>query len=229
MGVICFVTELWDIYREAGLSPHPSSEPRVLTEEEQLKLLKWNDEKLDGKSFIPWTPFDHPQLGRVEIGGWQGLYMFRNPPPKLLPEMAHKNAMFTLKHALCAPGIRITSSAVTPLGGGVFKIEAIAENEGFLSTNVTQHAVRMQAAKPVKLVLEPGDGVELVAGDKEADLGHLAGWHERLHEYTRFSQWNTPAKKAEWVVRVKGAATPSVRIRATSTRAGEDVREVVLA
>ena len=36
-----------------------------------LKLLKWNDEALNGEGFKPWKEFDHPQLGKVEIGGWK--------------------------------------------------------------------------------------------------------------------------------------------------------------
>ena len=28
------------------------------------------DEKTGGKAFHAWHEFDHPQLGKVEIGGW---------------------------------------------------------------------------------------------------------------------------------------------------------------
>ena len=38
--------------------------------EDDLKLIGWNDEQLGGKGFVDWYPFDHPQLGRVELGGW---------------------------------------------------------------------------------------------------------------------------------------------------------------
>ena len=32
--------------------------------------MKWNDTDLGGKAFMDWKPYDHPQLGKVEIGGW---------------------------------------------------------------------------------------------------------------------------------------------------------------
>ncbi|GAG28952.1 unnamed protein product, partial [marine sediment metagenome] len=31
---------------------------------------RFNDEELGGKYFSDWTPFNHPEFGEVEIGGW---------------------------------------------------------------------------------------------------------------------------------------------------------------
>ena len=57
---------------------------------------------------MPWTPFEHPQLGPVEIGGWKRMFTFRNPPPaRYLEEMARSNCRFTLRHAACAPRLRL--------------------------------------------------------------------------------------------------------------------------
>src|SRR5260370_29118514 len=69
-GWFGFTTELWDMPTTAGIGPrdfigwfrwHP--------EEDDLKLMRWNDEVMNGEAFQDWTPFDHPQLGHVEIGG----------------------------------------------------------------------------------------------------------------------------------------------------------------
>ena len=226
-GVLHFVIELWDVYKEVGIGEHPMSTPRELSEDDQLKLLKWNDEMLGGEAFRPWTAYDHPQLGPVEIGGWQTLLMFRNPPPQVLPEIAHKNMMFTLKAAMTAPLLRFSRTEVTALGAGLFKIEAVVENQGFLPTNITDQAVKMKAVEPVKVQLVFGDDVELVSGSQTADLGHLAGWADRRYEYNRFSRWGPIAKKIEWVVRAPGAGT-TVELVATSTRAGQDAKTLAL-
>jgi len=81
-GILNFVVELWDVYKAAGIEKdwwlHIE---RALPEEHGIRLLKWSDEKLNGEGFMPWTPFEHPQLGPVEIGGWKRLYLMRNPPP----------------------------------------------------------------------------------------------------------------------------------------------------
>jgi murein tripeptide amidase MpaA len=53
-------------------------------EEAQLKTLAWNDGELDGEGFVDWTPFEHPQLGRVEMGGLKTKFTAQNPPPTFL-------------------------------------------------------------------------------------------------------------------------------------------------
>ena len=93
LGIPTFSTELWDIFSAAGIEREDFYPLRNFDEEEMLKLLRWQDEQLDGDGFMPWTPFDHPQLGPVEIGGWKRMYTFRNPPPaEYLEEMAAPTA-----------------------------------------------------------------------------------------------------------------------------------------
>ena len=38
----------------------------------EIERLRWSDENMDGALFIDWQPFEHPQLGTVEIGGFLG-------------------------------------------------------------------------------------------------------------------------------------------------------------
>ena len=219
-GILAFVTELWDLYSEAGVGDHKVSFKREMTEDDLMKLLAWNDKYFDGEAFREWRAFDHPQLGPVEIGGWKTLLVFRNPPPQLLPEMAHKNMMFTLKHALAAPLLRIAKAEATALGDGLFRIDAIFENHGYLPTEVTDRAVAMAAVKPCVAILDAPEGVQIVAGTREVDLGHLPGWSDRRDEYTRFSQWRAAARGAQWVVRAT-QSDQEVVLRAQSTRAGQ--------
>jgi murein tripeptide amidase MpaA len=226
-GILVFVTELWDVYKETGIGGHKMSGKPELSEDDVFKLLAWNDKYFGGESFSDWKPFKHPQLGDVEIGGWRTLFIFRNPPPQLLPEMAHKNFMFTLKHALAAPLLVIAKAEATKLADGIFRIDAIIENQGYLSTDVTDQAVAMKVVKPCTATLKLGDGVTLVAGNPTVELGHLAGWSDRPDEYTRFSQWSAPAKGAQWVVRTTDASA-SVRVMAQSTRAGSDSQTLTL-
>lgn len=226
-GILSFVIELWDLYKETGIGDHPVSFQRELTEADQLKLLAWNDKHFGGEVFRDWQPFDHPQLGPVEIGGWKTLLMFRNPPPQLLPEMVHRNMTFTIKHALAAPLLRIARAEVTPLGGTLHRVNAVVENHGFLSTDVTDRAVAMKAVEPCTVTIELPATAELVAGKPTVELGHLAGWSDRSDEYTRFSQWSAPAAGAEWVIRAD--RTPAeIVVRARSTRAGTDERALTI-
>jgi hypothetical protein len=228
LGIIAFVTELWDVYTEAGIKDRDYFSLKALSEEDNLKLLKWNDEHLDGKGFMEWTPFEHPQLGEIEIGGWKRLFTFRNPPGQFVEITCHNNAIFTLKHASMAPFVQINDVVATSLGEGMFRIKAIIENQGYLPTNLTKHALELGIAKPVIARIELGDGVELAAGEEELQLGHLPGRAERSQHYSRWVGWNTPEKKAEWAVRLRGVDSGVVRVRTISQKGGEDVRTVAL-
>jgi murein tripeptide amidase MpaA len=226
-GILVLVTELWDVYKETGMGGHKMSGKPELSEDDILKLLAWNDKYFEGEAFKDWQTFQHPQLGEVEIGGWKTLMIFRNPPPQLLPEMAHKNCQFTIKHALAAPLLRIAKAEATKLSEGVFRIDTVVENHGYLSTDVTDRAVEMKVVAPCTATLELGEGVELVAGTPTVELGHLAGWSERTDEYTRFSQWSAPAKGAQWVIRTADSSA-TVRVVARSTRAGSSSQTLTL-
>ncbi len=227
-GIIGIVTELWDVYAAAGIEKDWFFPIRPLDEEENLKLLKWSDEQLDGEGFMDWTPFEHPQLGPVELGGWKRLFMFRNPPPHHLPEMCRKNMMFTLKHALTAPRLNISEVEITQVADELYKVEAIIENLGYLPTFVTRRAIDAKVVTPVIAELVLDDGVELVAGKLEQDMDHLSGRSERGMKYSRFINWYKTSKKAEWVVRVRGSGPAQVTVKALSQRAGQDARRVIL-
>lgn len=80
LGRFSWTVELWSPQREAGINDydlidwyweHPVSD--------DLALLKWNDEKLQGRGFIDWYPYQQPELGAIEIGGWDPLFSFWNP------------------------------------------------------------------------------------------------------------------------------------------------------
>lgn len=227
-GILGIVTELWDVYTAAGIEKDWFFPIRPLTEEENVKLLKWSDEQLDGEGFMDWTPFEHPQLGSVELGGWRRLFMFRNPPAQHLPDMCHKNMLFTLRHAATAPRLHIRTAKATSLGKGLYKVEAIIENLGYLPTYVSRRAVHAKVITPVIAELAIDDGMELVSGSPQQDLDHLAGRSERGMPYSRFIDWHQSAKKVEWVVRVPDGGPAAVTVRALSQRAGQDARTVKL-
>ena len=50
-----------------------------------LDIMSWCEDNLPAGSFWQdWTPFEHPQLGHVEIGGWKWKELSQNPPAVML-------------------------------------------------------------------------------------------------------------------------------------------------
>ena len=179
LGVMAYCMELWDIHTRAGARSYGHVGVKALMKltpaedaDDEWKLLQWNDRELEGKGFTPWTPFAHPQLGPVEIGGWDPKFVRQNPPLKFLLEEVSGAARFTLKHAAAMPRLTVEAAAER-LGGAVWKVSACVRNLGALPTNVTQMALTMKSAKPVRVQVE---GAPVVTGKESHDIGHLGGW-----------------------------------------------------
>jgi len=229
LGIIAYTVELWDVHKAAGISKEWFFPLRELSEEDNLKLLKWNDEQLGGEGFMPWTPFEHPQLGHVEIGGWRRLFMFRNPPAgEILGDLCQKNAIFALEHASVSPSVGIEDLRATAIEKDVVKIEAVVVNEGFLPTYLTRRALDVGAARPTIVTLETTEDIEIVSGKQRVELGYLEGRSERSQKYSRFRDWGTPRRKVEWVLRVGNKKNARVNVRVVSQKGGESEQELLL-
>jgi murein tripeptide amidase MpaA len=109
MGVFAWTVEIWSPQRQAGITDYKFIDwYREHPVEDDLKLLKWSDEVLGGRGYVDWYPFEHPQLGRVELGGWDMLYAWRNPPPEFLEKEVALFPDWLVWHLLISPKLRCT-------------------------------------------------------------------------------------------------------------------------
>ncbi|MFC2169189.1 M14 family metallopeptidase [Acidobacteriota bacterium] len=172
-----------------------------------LEIMKWNDEALEGSGFKNWEKFNHPQLGEVEIGGFNPKFFRQNPPPEYLEEWVKKEAMFNLFLAKSLPQVKIVSVETRPVEGenNTFEITGVFTNEGFLPTSL-EMARRIKIVRPdwaeIKL---PEKGMELVASDVKVELGHI-----------RFRE----RKEARWKVKITEGKSATAEISIHSTRGG---------
>ena len=221
-GVFAFTIEFWSMAKSAGVEVEDFIEFfRDPPEEAQLKMLAWNDGELDGGGFMDWTPFEHPQLGRVEIGGWKTKFTAQNPPPKFLRAECEKLTRFALSHARAAPRLeaRLGTEELSP---GLKRLELTVENTGYLPTNVTRIAADKKLVKPVEVKMTLPEGASLVSGEAEVELGHLAGRSALLG-----NRWKNPAffeglpsdyaRRVVWVVRGGGRIGIEVRAEKAGT------------
>lgn len=219
-GWFGYTTELWDPQKAAGieitdwigwLKHHP--------EEDDVKLMQWNDEKLGGKAFAPWREVEHPQLGRVEVGGWDMKNYWTNAPPEYLQEMCEQNCQFTLAHALTSPRLEIRRADVEKEADGVYKLTVIVANKGFLPTYTSKRAQERKIVRPTEVTINLPAGGKLLVGKREDEIGHLEGRSNKLYAGW-FSSGNLTdnEKRLEWVVRAPQGSEAEVVVK--SERAG---------
>ena len=226
-GWFGFTTELWDMQTEAGISPrdfigwfrwHP--------EEDDLKLMKWNDEVMGGEAFENWRSFDHPQLGLVEIGGWKGKLYEQNAPLKYLPDMCKKHSRFTLSHALLNPYLSLRTLDINRQGENVYRVVAVLENNGFLPTYTSQRALERNDARPIEAELQLPEGVILIAGERRQELGQLEGRSNKIWNWWGGATPTDNRCKIEWVF--KAAPDSRVELTVRAQRAGVVRRTITL-
>ena len=122
--------------------------------EDDLKLLKWNDEIWAGKGFVPWYPFEHPQLGPVELGGWDSLYTWSNPPHALLENEIERFPKWLVWHLLISPKLELLEASATALGGDAWRVRLVVHNTGWLPSYVTKRALNNKLTRGVICEIE---------------------------------------------------------------------------
>jgi hypothetical protein len=131
LGIFPFTNELFtpfNLFRE----PKGSA-----TFAQQDDLHKFDQYLLLGEGYVDWEEVDHPQYGRVEVGGFKKNWV-RQPPSFLLEEECHRNMAFTLYHADQLPMVNVDEVKVRDLDGGVVEVTATISNKRLLPTHSAQ-------------------------------------------------------------------------------------------
>lgn len=227
LGVFSWTTEFWDIVHAAtGTKVHTKVWYTGPTDDEALAVVRW----LDGQpgdaataGFVDWYPFDHPQLGPVELGGWNHLYSWTNPPLHLLRQEVEAHGAFAVAQALAAPCLEIPHVNVVHLGEELWRVEVGVANSGWLPTHVTERAKKDGRLEPVVVELV-GDGtdsdLDIVGGAARQRLGQLDGTLGAT-----FGRVGGERALATWTVRAPAGTT--LTAIAAHQRAGR-VTEVVV-
>jgi murein tripeptide amidase MpaA len=220
MGVFAWTVEIWSPQRQAGITDYKFIDwYREHPVEDDLKLLKWSDEVLGGRGYVDWYPFEHPQLGKVELGGWDMLYAWRNPPPEFLEKEVALFPDWLVWHLLISPKLAVYAATVEPLGDALYKVRLVVQNTGWLPTYITKKAVEKKLVRGVVAEIELPEGATLRTGKPREELGQLEG---RAYKPSAANVWNADPTddraKVEWVVHAPQGGT--VRLTARHERAG---------
>jgi hypothetical protein len=183
--------------------------------ERERDVLAWVDANAP-EAFRPWTPVTLPGGTKAEVGGLDP-FIEVDPPIAILQPALEAQTDTVLDLAGKLARVEIVSLAAESLGGGVWRVRAVAGNRGWLATH-TKMAERGKFHLPVRLEIETGKGSGQLA---PADLlaGRAAVAAERL-------EGTTGTLEGEWLVRA-GPGT-RVTVRVTTDNAGRDRKTVDL-
>ncbi len=161
-------------------------------------------------AFVDWTPFSHPDLGAVEIGGFRP-HAVVNPPAEDLPELGRAHGAFAVRLAGMLPRVRIVGTDVTNHGGGVFTVSVEIENTGYFPTAL-RHGVVSRSVQPTVVQIQVPPDAVLTGDDKTSRVQRLEGSGGR--------------EEVTWVISAR--AGTSVEIRVRSQKGGTATATVTL-
>jgi murein tripeptide amidase MpaA len=230
LGMYTWVVEIWSPMREAGIEKYPYVDWfRDHPPEDDLKLWRWSRDKLDGAAHVPWRPFRHPQLGAVEIGGWNRFHAFSNPPPAMLERELARFPKWLVWQALTSPRLELVAAEAQALGADAWRVRLVVQNTGWLPSYVSKRALERKIVRGVVAEITIADGAELLSGKRREELGQLEG---KAYKHTGVSFWpdhnlTDDRLKVEWVVRAPAGSR--VDLVARHERAGTVRTGVTLA
>lgn len=159
-GIFAFTNELFTPFNYFRTTGHEGYFGSTEVQHQFDKYL------LLGDGFADWHEVDHPQYGKVELGGMRKNWV-RQPPSFLLEEECHRNMAFTLYHADELPLVKIQSVEVKPLGGNLRQVTAILENPKICPTHSAADVQRK--ITPPDIASIHGEGLKVIVGLKATE------------------------------------------------------------
>ena len=229
LGTLFWTVELWAPNREAGITgydyihwyrDHPPAD--------DLKLLQWSDSQCGGKAHVDWYPFRHPQLGMVELGGWDRLNYWRNPPPHLREREVAKFPVWLMQLGLALPKLELLRAEVRAIGPEAWRIRFAVANSGYLGSAVTKRAIERKTVRGVVFEIHLPPGASLATGQSRIVGPSLEGHAPKnsLQAFLPDRQVTGDRAVAEWVVNAPRGSR--LALTAQADRAGKVHTEVTL-
>lgn len=168
---------------------------------DDAKRLRWVDANGESARFAAWKPFQHAELGTVEIGGFLP-YALIEPPENARAEIATKQLAFVRSLGAVLARVRLAEVTAKDLGG-VWRVEAVLQNDALLPL-VSAAGKRTNAPRPARVTLRVPANARVLAGEKQTLVRELGGSGAR--------------KELTWLV--LGAAPTSIEVEVDTDGAG---------
>ncbi len=218
LGRYSWTVEIWSPLREAGIEKFDFIDwYRTHGIDDDRKLLVWNDTALQGQGFVDWYSYEHPQLGQVELGGWNPMFSFWNPPPHRLEQELQRFPQWLVWHNLIAPQLEIGEIRTTQIEKNIWKLDVLVKNSGWLPTYLSRQAREKKTSRGILCHLTLPEDAELISGQYEQELGQLEGRaHKPISPFGWAGQVSDPTDDRvllNWVIRATGKARLTLKLK----------------
>ena len=218
-GALAYVVELWDLFKQLGIE---RKKPFVdhyskFTRKDMRALAEFD--RQHSRIFRSWKKVQHPQLGEVEVNGFDPRVGIWNPPYERLAETCSTQSAAFLRVAALVPRVSVQVVKQERTGEHT-RIDIRVANHGYLGTCGVPSAKTLPHSEPLRLSAR-GEGVTLLAPALAVvEIGHLDGWGGGLYGGPSvFSPW-TRGNGHERFVTLIVTGTGSVQVEVGSCRVG---------
>lgn len=165
---------------------------------EMKALVTFSDSVLNGKGFVNWTPYNHPALGEVEIGG-PVPYTDNTPPEEMIDSLLNLQVPWVFEIVKKLPDLKILKTELKPKGAEIYELKIWIENKSYIPFP-TAMGKRNQRPAPAVILLTEED-IELLSGNKRTAIDELPGLKN---------------KKFTWLIKSEKNKTINIELKAVN-------------
>lgn len=229
-GIVAYTVELWDLAKRVGVPLVWNARNKESAQDELKRFvacMKWVKESAP-EYYEDWKPFHHETFGDVEIGGFNFKFSQQNPPESFLNGVLEQMTRFMIRFAQSMPRLTIDTLTSEKVSDDIYKVTAIVGNLGYLPTNLTEEAKKLNISKEVEVTISGG---KVISGLEKTKIGNLEGYGSTstgTNFYGNIStDYNAKArKKLSWVVQAKSGT--EITVSCAQEKSGKTSKTITL-
>ena len=229
-GIVAYTVELWDLAKRVGVPLVWNARNKESAQDELKRFvacMKWVKENAP-EYYEDWKPFHHETFGDVEIGGFNFKFSQQNPPESFLNGVLEQMTRFMIRFAQSMPRLTIDTLTSEKVSDDIYKVTAVVGNLGYLPTNLTEEAKKLNISKEVEVTISGG---KVISGLEKTKIGNLEGYGSTstgTNFYGNIStDYNAKArKKLTWVVQAKSGT--EITVSCVQEKSGKASKTITL-
>ena len=159
LGAYSYLIELWG---SPAFDADVNGDNRVSDEE----YMDWIDIELTGEGWIDPHMVDHPDLGKIWIGGSGKKHVQRTPPARYIESETLRNAQFVMYCVSQFPKVEVGDILFTDIGNDFYWVDVTIKNENTYPT-ASDRTKKLKLYEQDQLLFSSSDNIKLIKLDEK--------------------------------------------------------------